>query len=101
MPSLVMHCSAINLAVSPNHIITVHDSDHVAAHVRTSSKPPLQSEIHDLLEGTVSLVQYTALQIAVLFVYRLMHMNMSVGAVLDCVGLITEHTPTYIQYIHT
>ena len=49
----------------------------------------------------MSLVQYTALQIAVLFVYRLMHMNMSVGAVLDCGGLITEHTPTYIQYIHT
>ena len=48
----------------------------------------------------MSLVQYTALQIAVLFVYRLMHMNMSVGAVLDCGGLITEHTPTYIQYIH-
>ena len=49
----------------------------------------------------MSLVQYTALQIAVLFVYRLMHMNMFVGAVLDCGGLITEHTPTYIQYIHT
>ena len=28
-------------------------------------------------------------------------MNMSVGAVLDCGGLITEHMPTYIQYIHT
>ena len=49
----------------------------------------------------MSLVQYTALQIPVSFVYRLMHMNMPVGAVLDCGGLITEHMPTYIQYIHT
>ena len=28
-------------------------------------------------------------------------MNMSVGSVLDCGGPISEHTPTYVQYIHT
>ena len=70
MLSLVMQCSVINLAVSPNHIITVHNSDHVAAHVRTSSKP-LSATVRDPrpTEGTVSLVQHTALQIAVLVVY--------------------------------
>ena len=98
-PSLVMHCSTINLAVSPNHIIAVQNGDTVTAHVRTSSKPPIQSEIHDLLKALYHMCN--TLQISVLFVYRLMHMNMSVGAVLDWGGPNTEHMPMYIQYIAT
>ena len=87
--------------MSPNHIITVHNSDNVTAHVETSSKPPLQSEIHDLPKALYLLCNTLhAMQTAVLVVYRLMHMNMSVGAV-DCGGPISEHTPTYICTVHT